>query len=111
MRGGAVLVRERRCASRLAVHPPVADSLNDRAIGVNSPRRTRTFNLAVNSRPLYQLSYRGSCEAAASRRGRGDDIGKRRSVNQFRHTAASDLAWAKRSATADQLTTPHHAAM
>ncbi len=24
-----------------------------------SPGRTRTYNLAVNSRPLYQLSYRG----------------------------------------------------
>ena len=27
---------------------------------LGSPRRTRTYNLAVNSRPLYQLSYRGS---------------------------------------------------
>ena len=25
----------------------------------NSPSRTRTYNLAVNSRSLYQLSYRG----------------------------------------------------
>lgn len=25
----------------------------------NSPSRARTYNLAVNSRSLYQLSYRG----------------------------------------------------
>ncbi len=28
--------------------------------GYNSPSRTRTYDLAVNSRSLYQLSYRGS---------------------------------------------------
>jgi hypothetical protein len=28
---------------------------------INSPSRTRTYNLAVNSRSLYQLSYRGNC--------------------------------------------------
>ena len=27
---------------------------------LNSPSRTRTYDLAVNSRSLYQLSYRGS---------------------------------------------------
>ena len=27
----------------------------------NSPSRARTYNLAVNSRSLYQLSYRGNC--------------------------------------------------
>ena len=26
---------------------------------MNSPSRVRTYDLAVNSRPLYQLSYRG----------------------------------------------------
>ncbi len=31
---------------------------------VGSPGRTRTYNLAVNSRPLYQLSYRGESRTA-----------------------------------------------
>ena len=31
----------------------------DLRIFPNSPSRTRTYNLAVNSRSLYQLSYRG----------------------------------------------------
>ena len=39
-----------RGESRINVSPYVA----------NSPSRTRTYNLAVNSRSLYQLSYRGS---------------------------------------------------
>jgi hypothetical protein len=30
----------------------------------NSPTRTRTLNLAVNSRSLYRLSYRGICPEA-----------------------------------------------
>ena len=29
---------------------------------VGSPSRTRTYDLAVNSRVLYQLSYRGTLE-------------------------------------------------
>ena len=32
----------------------------------NSPSRTRTYDLAVNSRSLYQLSYRGFSRTAQS---------------------------------------------
>jgi hypothetical protein len=37
--------------------------------GLSSPSRARTYDLAVNSRPLYQFSYRGLCRT--SRFGRG----------------------------------------
>ncbi len=36
-----------------------------------SPARTRTWNLAVNSRPLYRLSYRGSRQHTSPERARG----------------------------------------
>jgi hypothetical protein len=32
----------------------------DRRMFPNSPSRARTYDLAVNSRPLYLLSYRGN---------------------------------------------------
>ena len=45
---------------RLSLPPmgqPRAQALSVGKVG--SPGRTRTYNLAVNSRPLYRLSYRG----------------------------------------------------
>ena len=35
-----------------------------------SPSRTRTYDLAINSRVLYQLSYRGKSKVGAYSKGR-----------------------------------------
>ncbi len=44
----------------VTVRQTCRDASRDRAIiGQSSPTRTRTLNLAVNSRSLYRLSYRG----------------------------------------------------
>ena len=42
----------------------------------NSPGRTRTYNLAVNSRSLCRLSYRGMRERAPFRRRAGKASGR-----------------------------------
>ena len=51
-RGQVRLVRGDRETATFAISPGDCHRFN-------SPSRARTYDLAVNSRPLYQLSYRG----------------------------------------------------
>ena len=54
-------------------------------VSPNSPNWTRTSNLAVNSRSLYQLSYRGPnlAEGLFGKQRIVESIGKTRLVNQY----------------------------
>ncbi len=58
----AHLCPERGCAPRQAVRNIL--------FLFGSPSRTRTYDLAINSRVLYQLSYRGKSKVRAYSKGR-----------------------------------------
>lgn len=57
---------------------------------IGSPGRTRTSDKAVNSRSLYQLSYRGSPDGKAYSRGRALETRPECSKSNILHASGDD---------------------
>ena len=79
---------------------------------LGSPSRTRTYDLAINSRVLYQLSYRGKSKVRAYSKGRRRLPTPHRRLNPIEigegRSSARQAGFAKVFAARDERIAPSH---